>query len=137
MPLAALLLIMNGVYWIYRASKLILILAIIARVVGGLGLAVTSMVGVDYALSSLQTLAEGNINGLPVDVKAILDISGITTILKWVLDTYVFTMLLKASKVALRTIGGMYNMKNAGAVAGGSTGTGLSTGSGGTGISNF
>lgn len=80
------------------------IVGIIARVIAGLGFTVVSFVGLDLGLDALDNQLTSYLSGFPIEAKALLDMAGVTTMVKWVVGAYAFKVALGVGRsVFMRT----------------------------------
>ncbi len=77
------------------------IVGMIAKVLATLGLSYYAFVGIDASIDALQVQIDGTLTGMPFEVKNLLDMSGITTILTWLLNAHAFSVLVRLAKVSL------------------------------------
>lgn len=77
------------------------IASLIARVLAALGLGVFAFVGLDQGLDALHGQINAHLGGAPADIKAILDMAGITTILFWIIQAHALRAVLRVGSIAL------------------------------------
>lgn len=70
------------------------LVGIIARVIAGLGFTVVSFVGLDLGLDALDNQLTSYLSWFPIEVKALIDLAGITTVVKWIVGAYAFKVAL-------------------------------------------
>lgn len=99
-PLVALPLIAGGGL-LAKFLSVAFLVGLFARFLAALGLGYFAFTGIDTALDDLQDAINGNLTGMPFDVKQLLDMAGITTILFWILNAHAFKVFISLSKFAL------------------------------------
>lgn len=77
------------------------IVGLIARVIAALGLGFFAFTGLDQGLDSIQAAINTNLTGMPFEVKQLLDMAGITTILFWILNAHAFKVFVSVAKFSL------------------------------------
>ena len=84
--------------WLLMFTSGALIASLVFKVLTYLGLGLFLLVGLDTGLDQLTVLMEQNFNALPLNVIALLKMSGIYTIMHWIISAYAFRLLISAGK---------------------------------------
>lgn len=101
MPIPLLPVITAGAPLLIRFLSVAFIVGLISRILLALGLTYFAFTGVDAAVDILQDLVNQNLSGTSANIKALLDMSGLTTVLTWLMTAQAFKLLVQTSKFAL------------------------------------
>lgn len=96
--------------WLLALTSVTFITGVIVKVLAAMGLGFFALTGVDYYLSQLTIQIEGYTGSLPVNAVALVKMSGIYTIIHWIISAYAFRVTLQAGRMifgSTRHIGGI------------------------------
>ena len=101
MPLPLLPVVAAGSSLLIRFLSVAFIVGLVARIMAALGFAYFSFKGIDVAVDALQAGINNSLGGMSYDAKQLLDISGVTTIITWIINAFGFRLFIKTSKAVM------------------------------------
>ena len=85
--------------WLLFISSGAILASLVFKVIALIGIAFFTLVGVSVGLDAIQAEMNQNLNGIPINALSLLRMSGITTVIHWILAAYAFRVLVSGAKM--------------------------------------